>query len=253
MALTLGNVAIIVTQYEKEISECSMAQQSGSVQTNPFLEKLTLQRIQQDLPRLLRAVNEHRSSKLYQSLKFKIQDLSDHLDECLYEVDSATSESLKRYEKETIQASESDALTTSEPEIDETKGENYASLRKRLLADGKTSLLDAENSSSEKMNDYHETIQEDLLGELGTLASALKSSARSLSAKIVDDANLVSETGENMMKNSTLMQSVGTNLNAYLSEKTGGKITIFFMIKTMAFVFVLFFIMVVLTKILPKM
>ncbi|KAM9935661.1 hypothetical protein OXX80_004765 [Metschnikowia pulcherrima] len=253
MALTLGNVAIIVTQYEKEISECSMAQQSGSVQTNPFLEKLTLQRIQQDLPRLLRAVNEHRSSKLYQSLKLKIQDLSNHLDECLYEVDSATSEFLKRYEKEPIQASDSDALMTSEPEIDETQGENYASLRKRLLADGKTSLLDAENSSSEKMNDYHETIQEDLLGELGTLASALKSSARSLSAKIVDDANLVSETGENMMKNSTLMQSVGTNLNAYLSEKTGGKITIFFMIKTMAFVFVLFFIMVVLTKILPKM
>ncbi|KAM9912868.1 hypothetical protein OXX69_002161 [Metschnikowia pulcherrima] len=253
MALTLGNVAIIVTQYEKEISECSMTQQSGSVQTNPFLEKLTLQRIQQDLPRLLRAVNEHRSSKLYQSLKTKIQDLSDHLDECLYEVDSATSEFLKRYEKETIQASDSDALTTSEPEINDTQRENYASLRKRLLADGKTSLLDAENSSSEKMNDYHETIQEDLLGELGTLASALKSSARSLSAKIVDDANLVSETGENMMKNSTLMQSVGTNLNAYLSEKTGGKITIFFMIKTMAFVFVLFFIMVVLTKILPKM
>ncbi|QBM86315.1 unconventional SNARE protein 1 [Metschnikowia aff. pulcherrima] len=253
MALTLGNVAIIVTLYEKEISECSMTQQLGSVQTNPFLEKLTLQKIQQDLPRLLRAVNEHRSSKLYQLLKSKIQDLLDHLDECLYEVDSATSEFLKRYEKETIQASDSDALTTSEPEVDETKGENYASLRKRLLADGKTSLLDAENSSSEKMNDYHETIQEDLLGELGTLASALKSSARSLSAKIVDDANLVSETGENMMKNLTLMQSVGTNLNAYLSEKTGGKITIFFMIKTMAFVFVLFFIMVVLTKILPKM
>lgn len=246
-------MAIIVTQYEKEISECPMTQQLGSVQTNPFLEKLTLQKIQLDLPRLLRAVNEHRSSKLYQLLKSKIQDLLDHLDECLYEVDSATSEFLKRYEKETIQASDSDALTTSEPEVDETKGENYASLRKRLLADGKTSLLDAENSSSEKMNDYHETIQEDLLGELGTLASALKSSARSLSAKIVDDANLVSETGENMMKNLTLMQSVGTNLNAYLSEKTGGKITIFFMIKTMAFVFVLFFIMVVLTKILPKM
>lgn len=251
MALTLSNVATIVSQYELELSDCS---QSRSPNSNPFLEKLTLQKIQQDLPRLLRAANEYKSNKAYTLISKKLQQLSDSVDEGFYEQEQASKVFLDRYSKPTEVSVPESTVSTPENETEQFSGENYASLRKRLLADGAATSLDNDaNASSEKMNNYHETFQEDLLSDLTELASSLKNSARTLSAKIVDDANLVSETGENLMKSLTLMQSVGTNLNAYLTEKTGGKITIFFMIKTIAFAFVLFFLMVVLTKILPKM
>ncbi|GEQ72241.1 hypothetical protein JCM33374_g5928 [Metschnikowia sp. JCM 33374] len=232
MSLSLGNVSTILTQYENE-------------------------KIQHDIPRLLRTANAHKSSKMYASLHTRLQKLSDSVDEGFYIYEQAHKGYLERYVEEKTPSSESGNETSHETPVngsDDISNENYASLRKRLLADGAATSLDQDkNATSEQMNNYHETFQEDLLSDLSELASSLKTSARNLSAKIIDDGTLVSETSENMMRSSTLMQSVGTNLNTYLGSKTGGKITIFFMIKTMAFVFVLFFVMVVLTKILPKM
>ncbi|OBA24222.1 hypothetical protein METBIDRAFT_35751 [Metschnikowia bicuspidata var. bicuspidata NRRL YB-4993] len=252
MHLTLGNFANIVSQYEHELDACA---ESRSTNANPFLQSLILQKIQHDLPRLLRAVNDHKTTTAGQLLFTRLHELSDSVDEQLYEQKKADALFLDRYKTNTTVDPAADTIgpmPTDTPQP--TDDDNYASLRKRLLADGAATSLDNDaNASNEQMNNYHETFQEDLLSDLTGLASTLKNSALSLSAKIADDAHLVSETGESMMRSLTLMLSVGTNLNAYFSEKTGGKITVFFMIKTMAFVFVLFFLMVVIAKILPKM
>lgn len=124
--------------------------------------------------------------------------------------------------------------------------ENLTSLRKRLLTSNPNSMLD-------KTNDYHDSIQEDILLELSGFATSLKDSAMRLSSKIVEDATIVEKTNENLLKNSDLMGLIDKNLNNYVLNKTGGKISFWFLMKVLVGVFVLFFLMVALIKIFPKM
>lgn len=241
--LTAKKVVAITSRYEKDINDLAFSQ--GSL--NPMLELLTLTKIQKDLPLLLSALNNHKNSKIYKDAQTKLLDLSNQLDELFYSTVRRADEFSNRY-----------ATYETEPEVVEdvtpppaSKDEDLASLRKRLLQDGASTSLD--NASTDQMNEYHETFQENLLSDLGELASALKTSASTLSSKILDDSKLVSTAGENLEKNLNLMLTVGTNLNGYLNEKTGGKISLFFLIKTMVFVFVLTFFMIVIIKVLPRM
>lgn len=132
------------------------------------------------------------------------------------------------------------AITTA------TSTSDLSSLRKRLLSNSKASVLD-------KSNDYHDSIQEDILLELTGFAQNLKSSAMKLSSKIVEDAQILEKTNENLLKNSDLMGLIDKNLNSYVLNKTGGKISFWFLMKVLVAVFVAFFLMVALIKIFPKM
>ncbi|CAK7897202.1 hypothetical protein CAAN1_27S00760 [[Candida] anglica] len=123
--------------------------------------------------------------------------------------------------------------------------DNLSSLRKRLLSTSNNHLLD-------KSNDYHDSIQEDILTELTGFAQTLKDSALRLSSKIVDDATVLEKTNENLLKNSDLMGIIDKNLNNYVLNKTGGKISFWFLIKVLLAVFALFFVMVLVIKIFPK-
>lgn len=241
--LSAKGVVAITNRYQKDLDELSRTQL-----LNPMLEVLTLARIQSDLPLLLSALNKHKNSKVFKDAQAQLLDLSNLVDQLFYSSVKRVDEFTEQYEtKEEDSVEESEDITPQPV----TQGEDIASLRKRLLQDGATTSLD--NASTDQMNNYHETFQEDIMGELGVLATALKTSAATLSSKILDDSKLVSTAGENMEKNSNLMLTVGTNLNGYLNEKTGGKISLFFLIKVMVFIFVLTFVMIVLIKILPKM
>lgn len=241
MSLPPKAVRSIVSEYQNELN------QLDSTRLNPFLLQLTVQKIQTDLPLLLQGLNQHKNSKNYHDAYAELQNLSYIVDEHTHK----TAKLMEKYSKE---------YATLEPVLEAlpkllpvpTSGDDYASLRKRLLADGTSSSLD-NVATADQMNEYHETFQEDLMNDLSGLATALKNSAISLSSKIIDDSKILSTTNENMMKNLSLMQTVGANLNGYLDSKTGGKISIFFLIKTMAFIFFLTFAMIVLIKILPKM
>lgn len=242
--LTTKRVVAISSRYQKDINDLVSSQGPA---LNPMLELLALTKIQTDLPLLLSALNNHKNSKMYNDAQTKLLDLSNQVDELLYSAVKRSNEFSDRYvSKETHQPE-----VIEDSPLPATNEEDLASLRKRLLQDGTSTSLD--NASTDQMNDYHETFQEDLLSDLGELASALKTSASTLSSKILDDSKLVSTTGENMERNLTLMLAVGTNLNGYLNEKTGGKISLFFLIKTMVFIFILTFFMIVLIKILPRM
>jgi SNARE protein 1 len=136
-------------------------------------------------------------------------------------------------------------LNASVARADDGAGDNTSSLRRRLLADSGHSVLD-------KSNDYHESIQEDILQELTGFALSLKDSALKLSSKIVEDTTVLERTNEMLLKNSNLMGQIDKNLNSYVLNKTGGKIGFWFLLKVLAAVFVTFFLMVALIKIFPK-
>lgn len=238
MDLSLETVSAIVAQYEREVAQLKHSVASG---LPAVLSELALKRIHADVPLLLSKLKGNSSQ--HDSVRRRVTHVANEVDELRFE----TARQVEQEAVAVVAAPQNDHVVPHET----VSGEDYASLRKRLLADGASSQFD--NADRDRVNAYHETFQEDIMGDLSELASSLKTSAMSLSSKIVDDLKLVSATGENMLKSLTLMQTVGRNLNGYLSEKSGGKITLFFMIKTMAFAFVLFFFTVVIAKILPKM
>lgn len=236
--LPLRTAVATVAHYEAEADRLDVSIASGR---SPLLNDLALKRIAGDLPLLLATLNANKNSKTYKPTHASVLSLASRVDELLF----ANSRLV-------VLPPPAEPVPTQLPAPEAVpQRDNYASLRKRLLADGASSSLD--DAPADKINEYHETFQQDLMGDLSELASALKESASSLSSKIVDDSKLVATTGENLMKSLTLMQTVGSNLNGYLSAKSGGKITVFFLIKTMAFIFALAFCTIVIIKILPRM
>lgn len=243
--LDLRSVGTIVAQYQHDLREQLAPGQS------PLLHRLQLERIHADLPNLLHNLKQHKSNKVYAKTLEQIYSLSDEVSQLLFLNQVAVSNWCSQYDRSsTPQAATSDETHTQTSNEDDD--ESYASLRKRLLANGSSSAK-LESANHEQLNLYHESIQEELISELSDLTSNLKSSAMHLSSKISEDAKLVSQTTEHMVKNLSLMQSVGVNLNNYLGAKSGGKISFFFMIKVMVFVFLLFFIMAFIANFLPKM
>lgn len=246
--LSPKTVLSIVEQYNAEIEDLAIPT-NGVAKANPHLYQLTLRRISSDLPLLLNGLNRHKHSKSYSDAHRELLGLSNKVDQLLYQ----TSKLVENFSKNFAAESAPTSVPMS-PKIDPVVSDvdDYASLRQRLLAQGTSTSLDKE-ASLEKMNEYHETLQEELMSDLSGVVTALKDSAILLSSKIIDDSKILASTNENLLKSLSLMQTVGTSLNGYLNEKTGGKIGLLFIIKTMAFVFILTFVMIVLIKILPKM
>lgn len=243
--LTPEEIVSAAAQYNKEVELFK-----SELDSNPVVLLLALTRINADIPLLLNNLNHHKNNVIYHTTFQVLLKLHTDVSELIFMKKKQARDFEKRYETTRI-----DEPAVSEPLAPQPQStvEDYDSLRQRLLSDGTSTLLDKTPASSEKANQYHENFQEELYSDLTDLASALKSSALSLLSKILDDSKLVDSTSEKMHKNLTLMQTVGTNLNGYLSEKTGGKISLWFLIKTMMGVFALSIIMLIMIKVLPKM
>lgn len=241
MELLPKTIVHVIARYRQEIAEL------GS-DPRPAAAHVLLLRIKADLPRLLFCLNLHKSSKLRPLAEKDIVDISNQIDRL---INISAIKQARAVAQLRPDPTEQDASSTYEL-TENTDIEDYATLRKRLLADGTLTSLD-DAKSTDQLNQYHETFQDDILSDMTGLATALKNSAMTLSGKILDDAKLVEKTGESMEKSLSLMLTVSTNLNGYLTEKTGGKITVFFLIKMMGAIFLITFFMILIIKILPKM
>jgi len=255
----------IVDQYREEILQLDIPDfttPSSSYKNpvvSPYVNEFKLNRIINDIPSIKLQLNKYKGNKTYKDVSDKILRLQSLLDEKSYINDKL----IRIWVSSKAVTGLTDADDTTEEKITNDEAielnndeENLASLRKRLLSGGThTSLDDTTNnkSSLDKANNYHESIQEDILNELTGFAASLKQSAVTLSSKLLDDNAVLNKTGDNLMKNETLMKSVGNNLNNYVTNKSGGKISFWFLMKILLSSFVLFFVMVVLIKIFPKM
>lgn len=243
----------IVDRYTDEVNELNIPDlldpSIDSIQTSPFTNKLVLNKIANDLTILLRDISKYKSNKNYAKLHTELNDLIIRTNEKSFvnEVNLknfiATNSPVETQKVEQVHESQ------PVPELEEDE-ENLSQLRSRLLSSNSYSNL---NKPVDNQNAYHESFQEELLSDLTDLASTLKSSALSFSSKILDDTNILSKTSENLHLNNNLMNLVGDNLNNYISNKTGGKIGFWFILKVMISVFLLFIVMILLIKVLPKM
>lgn len=256
----------IVDQYHTEVLELdipSFITPSSSYKptVSPYVNQFKLNRISNDIPNIKIELNKYKSHKTYQDVSDKMLQLQNLLDEKAYVNKNLINtwvldNSIKSVNGNDDQDADLNLTNRDEAAELHEEEDNLASLRKRLLSGGThTSLDDTSNNKSaiDKANNYHESIQEDILNELTGFAANLKQSAVNLSTKLLDDNTILNKTSDNLMKNETLMQSVGNNLNNYVTNKSGGKISFWFLMKVLLGSFVLFFLMVVIIKIFPKM
>lgn len=204
---------------------------------SPFSIQLQLNKLAHDIPLLLESLDAHHSNKHYPTLHLQLTGLMETVDEKQF----INARHLAALEKPPQVVSEEVPIAPAT--------ENESELRQRLLLDSTYSKLDA----VENNNAYHESFQEDILSDLTDLATTLKNLALSLSSKIIDDTKILAQTSDSLYANESLMKSVGSTLDDYVMNKSGGKISFWFLLRVMVSVVLLFLLMVLLTRVLPKM
>lgn len=234
----IKSIENIIDQYTKDLDECS----------SPFLTKVTLNRISNDLIPIRQQLNHFKTHKSYTSLNSKYNALVYQVDKTKFNNDKAVEDIKKSRRKSSViqHVEEVDDISkgVESPSTNIRSQKNDLNeLRKRLLQD----------SNSQLTNDYHENIQQDLMKDLSNLASDLKDGAITLSMKILDDNNLLTKTQENLIKNDNLMNVVGGNLNNYVMNKLGGKISFWFLIKASLGLTLAFVVMLILINFLPRL
>lgn len=253
------DVQLIIGQYLHEIRQLNLPDlasiPSSAPATSPYLSQLKLDRFKADLPTLKSALDKHKASKYYGETTASLNALVGILDENIYvnrRLIDLFNASLQEPDIPVVSALDGPP-PADDSENAEDDPESLSSLRKRLLAGNKYSSSLDEKASSEKHNQYHESIQEDILNDLSSLASTLKTSAMQLGSRILDDTKVLNETSDNLIKNEGSLRTVGANLNSYVLNKSGGKIGFWFLLKTSVGLVLAFLLIVLLTRVLPKM
>ena len=245
---SIKSIENIVNVYESEIDQLKLpdlftlhkysplkSTSQQRISPSPYIAQYKLQLLQTSLLQQSSSIDQFKSNKLYQKLKLRIDTLLvDVIDEKLYVVDQLIEwyniENTPRANstsKETREESPSNLTSSTGNGHGNVNDENLTELRNRLLSNSKSkfNLESASPNDVDKLNTYHESIQDDILNELSQLTSTLKTSAMSLSSKILgDDLSILNETNENIIRNSNLFKVIDRNLNSYLENKTGGRI-----------------------------
>lgn len=210
------------------------------INNSPELSLMKLNRIQNDLIDLKAHLIHYRSNNKYTGVNNQLNNLQFKLDRLKYKNRIIPKEDTSDDNKDNSYIEKIDPSSADE----ET---NITSLRKRLLNNDSLYLKE------EQLNTYHENFQSELINDLSNLAQDLKSGAYNLSKKIFDDSTVLDRASENFETNSTLLNNVSLNLNSYVSNKSGGKISLWFLLKVIVGMSVTFLLMVLLIKILPSM
>lgn len=273
---SIKSIENIVNVYESEIDQLKLpdlftlhkysplkSTSQQRISPSPYIAQYKLQLLQTSLLQQLSSIDQFKSNKLYQKLKLRIDTLLvDVIDEKLYVVDQLIEwyniENTPRANstsKETREESPSNLTSSTGNGHGNVNDENLTELRNRLLSNSKSkfNLESASPNDVDKLNTYHESIQDDILNELSQLTSTLKTSAMSLSSKILgDDLSILNETNENIIRNSNLFKVIDRNLNSYLENKTGGRISLWFLLKCVVGVIGVFLLMMIFVVVVPR-
>lgn len=273
---SIKSIENIVNVYESEIDQLKLpdlftlhkysplkSTSQQRISPSPYIAQYKLQLLQTSLLQQLSSIDQFKSNKLYQKLKLRIDTLLvDVIDEKLYVVDQLIEwyniENTPRANstsKETREESPSNLTSSTGNGHGNVNDENLTELRNRLLSNSKSkfNLESASPNDVDKLNTYHESIQDDILNELSQLTSTLKTSAMSLSSKILgDDLSILNETNENIIRNSNLFKVIDRNLNSYLESKTGGRISLWFLLKCVVGVIGVFLLMMIFVVVVPR-
>ncbi|CAI5760626.1 unnamed protein product [Candida verbasci] len=250
--ISLNTIETIVNQHKQDINSLGIPNLTHSsnilINQSPYILKYKLQTIRNSLNNLNLKIHQH-NNKSYNQVRSEIDRLLvSELDEKEYIINQLTK--LFEFENEP-EIKESEEKEVAETRKDSVVGEDLTTLRQRLLSSS-TKTLDGDDSI--KLNEYHDSLQNEILSDLSELTKDLKTSALKLSSKILnDDLIILNETNENIIKNSNLFKVVDKNLGKYLENKTGGKISLWLLLKLFIILAVVFMFMILFISIVPRL
>lgn len=259
------DLELLIERYQEDLLNLPLPNIFSSLEacdqshSNLFPSQLTINRIKLELPYILSQFTKYQKKREYSRVKEKLHLLERTLDEKSFVSKRIIEERIATHQKERRGSLYAHDISSDKGSmnLEQTADDNIALLRKRLISGGTRTLLDEANEDRldkvERTNTFHESIQEDILSEITGIASNLKETAMRFSSKILEDTKVLNDTSDSLMRNETLMKSVGNNLNDYLINKTGGKITFWFLAKSLAISLMIFLMMVLLIKIFPEM
>ncbi|KAK6203328.1 uncharacterized protein RJT21DRAFT_26311 [Scheffersomyces amazonensis] len=252
--------ALKIPSLESYTSNSSI-RSSGS----PYLLRFKLNQLSSNITNLYKSFQQgnFKNHKHYAELQTKFNHLvHDVIDENKYVVDSLISDFDKSNTpttdtideiNEINEISSTSTIIPTTTEQKDARHEDLNSLRQRLLTSKSSQLDESNKTNTSHLNDYHESIQSDIINELTELTASLKNSAYTLSSKILnDDLLILNETQETLVKNSNLFKVIDKDLNNYILNKTGGKISFWFLLKMSVIISIVFLFVIIFIKIIPK-
>ncbi|ODV81906.1 uncharacterized protein CANTADRAFT_87865 [Suhomyces tanzawaensis NRRL Y-17324] len=258
--MSLRSIDLVLLQHSADIQALRIpniaeyVQLLAHVASSPYVDQFKLRQIKTELNRIRHKVaTEHANDRTHTDTLKQVDTLLSSVDEKEFVLCKLTAAYTAQYQQELQRDTEPEAIDNTN-EAEPVAEDDLTSLRQRLLSGGQhTQHLDESLNNTDSLNEYHESVQENILNDLTELTSTLKNSAIALSSKILnDDFQILNETNENIIKNSSMFKLIDRNLNSYLENKSGGKISLFFLIKVTAALIVTFLVMIIFVKIIPK-
>lgn len=242
----------IIAQYQNRIDSLKVPSlyDNDPLTLSPYVFKLELTTIRSDLLKLIN------STKTPTPQLLKLLNILEEKEYVVNKQWQRVQEESKQDEVSGDDTSTDDVISDIKDDTDTNPladtNETLLSLRQRLLSKDKSILDDPK--STVRTNDYHESIQQDMFNELLDLALVLKSTTLNFSNALMgEDKDMISATSNQLSANADTMDRVGSNLNNYVSNKLGSKISLFWMIKIALVLFVVFVFILIIAKLLPSM
>lgn len=240
-----------------EIKQVDIEKDTGKLAKLPICRYSVLKSIATDIEVLRRQIyfaNANTDSNLDQRLHTLDKQVQDLLFEAEYQVKTTYNHKQREREEKTKaqdkkQGTQKEESDPQDLDVALEGEESVSTLRRRLLStvNSKTELDVVQ--STEAKNEYHESLQQDLIESLPSMVSGVKEQALQFQDLLKQDAAILKEATENFEKSHGRFGVVNEMLAKYHKE---GKLGIFFYIRVIACVVLAFILLVFLIRLIPE-
>lgn len=148
--------------------------------------------------------------------------------------------------KDNDKDNDNDVIEIMNSKTNKYEDESIETLRSRLLST-KYDQLD-QFETTEIQNNYHDSIQKELIDSLPTMVSSLKDQALQFQEMIKNDAVILKEATQNFENSSGKFNNVNDLLSKYHKE---GKLGFWFYLRVIGIVFVSFLFLLIIIRLIP--
>lgn len=185
-------------------------------------------------------VELHNTDRKIQSLIYQLEDKISSL----HEENVMQNKALEASQRRDSQGSNSNILPKSTSDFE--AGETIETLKSRLLSSTYNQLDQVQ--TTEIQNNYHESLQQELIETLPSMVSSLKEQASQFQEMLMNDANILKEATENFEASQNKFDNVNNLLSKYHKE---GKLSYWFYIRVTAMIVVVFLILLIIIRLIP--
>lgn len=217
-----------------------------------------LLRFSQDIDRIRRQTHKNNDLNLFnKELHNTDRTIEDLLIAVEIQIEKLHQEKLRidREKATNEEATNNSRINGSEIEnIDNSNNTNYGGFQKESIETLKSRLLSTKHTeldqiqSTELQNNYHESIQQELIDSLPSMVSSIKEQALQFQQLIKQDAVILKEATQNFETSTGKFDNVNKLLSKYHKE---GRLGFWFYIRIISMVIVSFLFLLIIIRLIP--